>query len=370
MPFITIPAIKFYQNGNQLFSFVINGKKIPLFASISRIKRGDEQALVGYQRPQVISHISEIRRYLESGHSMIPNAIVIAFDDRVSFMPNSTSNTESESCLGHLKVPVDADTENRSKSGWIVDGQQRMTAIQEADIASFPMCIVGFIANDERTQREHFIRVNSAKPLPKDLIDELIPETDALLDTVKEKRKFPLKLRNQLNQDGNSPFFGRIRTPTVPAGYIASSSVVKMLDNSLSNGVLFRHRRVASDDVATMLTILTNYWKAVHLTFGEAWELPPTKSRLTHGAGIISLGLIMDTICDRLAKTRVPETKQFAVELQRLIPFCAWTSGQWNFGSGMSRKWNDLQNIPRDIELLAHYLLLRYQAESAHHRLK
>src|SRR5208283_2335235 len=148
-----------------------------------------------------------------------------------------------------LKVPVDADTEDRPKSGWIVDGQQRMTAIQEADITSFPICIVGFIASDERAQREHFIRVNSAKPLPKDLIDELIPETDAVLDSTKEKRKFPLKLRNQLNQDGTSPFFGRIRTPTVPTGYIASSSVVKMLDNSLSNGVLFRHRRVASDDV-------------------------------------------------------------------------------------------------------------------------
>jgi hypothetical protein len=35
----------------------------------------------------VLSHISEIRDYLESDNPMIPNAIVVAFDRRVRFEP-------------------------------------------------------------------------------------------------------------------------------------------------------------------------------------------------------------------------------------------------------------------------------------------
>jgi hypothetical protein len=171
-------------------------------------------------------------------------------------------------------------------------------------------------------------------------------------------------LRNRLNQEEASPFKGRIKTPTVPGGYIASSSVVRMLDNSLSNGVLFRHRRIASNDVDTMLAILFNFWSAVRATFPDEWELPASKSRLTHGAGVISLGLIMDAICDRLARTRVPEQRQFRTELTKLIPDCSWTAGEWNFGSGVRRRWNDIQNTPKDIELLAHHLLSRYQAQS------
>jgi DGQHR domain-containing protein len=360
MTSLTVPAIEFRQGTNRLYVFAINGKKIPLFAAISRIKR-DGNKLLGYQRPQVISHIAEIKHYLESANPMIPNSIVIAFDRRVRFTRRGKSD-DPEGAIGKLEIPIDAGVEDLDKPGWIVDGQQRMSAIQDADKKSFPMCVVGFIAEDEQAQREQFIRVNSAKPLPKDLIDELITETDAVLDTAKEKRKFPLEMRNRLNYDIDSPFCGRIKTPTMPSGVIASSSVVKMIDNSLSNGVLFRHRfaKNGSDATETMANILKNFWQSVAITFPDAWEKPPTKSRLTHGAGIISLGFIMDAVCDRFARTRVLSVSQFSQELSKIKPYCSWVSGRWKFGAGTVRKWNEIQNIPRDIEILANYLVNRY----------
>ena len=364
MSSIKIPVIHFRQNNNHLYTFVINGKKIPLFASIARIKRNEENhELHGYQRPQVISHIGEIRRYLESENSMIPNSIVVAFDERVKFTAMATQNKGHESGFGYLEIPVDADVEDIEKPGWIVDGQQRMTAIQEANIEAFPICVVGFIAGDAESQREHFIRVNSAKPLPKDLIDELIPETSAFLDTIKYRRKYALKLRNYLTYMQGSPFYYKVKTPTAPKGIITSGSVVKMLENSLSNGVLFRHRDTGDDATRIMLVIVRNFWGAVASTFPEEWLLPPSKSRLTHGAGIVSLGLIMDAICDRFADTLILEESVFADELAKLKPNCAWTRGEWNFGGGIIRRWNDIQNIPRDIELLANHLVKLYSAK-------
>jgi hypothetical protein len=43
--------------------------------------------VAGYQRPEVFSHISEIRNYIESKNPLLPNAIVLAFDHRVKFVP-------------------------------------------------------------------------------------------------------------------------------------------------------------------------------------------------------------------------------------------------------------------------------------------
>jgi hypothetical protein len=225
---------------------------------------------------------------------------------------------------------------------------------------------VGFIAENQNDEREQFIRVNSAKPLPKDLIDELITETNAVFDANKERRRLPLEIRNRLNYDDDSPFRGRIKTPTVPAGFVSSSSVVKMIENSLSNGVLFRFLRLSCGrpDLDGIMMTLKIFWHAVATTFHDAWENPPTKSRLTHGAGIISLGYVMDAICGRYAQKAFLTQEEFAQELSTIESACAWTTGEWKFSGGGLRKWNDLQNTPKDIELLAHHLLSRYRGDS------
>src|SRR5947208_9865388 len=84
---LRIPALEVSQTpGRTLYSFAIDGKLIPGFATVSRIRRNGT-ALEGYQRPEVLSHIAEIRAYLEGQSPMIPNALVIAFDSRVRFDP-------------------------------------------------------------------------------------------------------------------------------------------------------------------------------------------------------------------------------------------------------------------------------------------
>jgi len=60
-------------------SFAVDGKKLPLFAAVSRIRRDGDADVEGYQRPEVLSHIASIRRYLESGSPMIPNALCNRF---------------------------------------------------------------------------------------------------------------------------------------------------------------------------------------------------------------------------------------------------------------------------------------------------
>jgi hypothetical protein len=74
---------------------------------------------------------------------------------------------------------------------------------------------------------------------------------------------------------------------------IKDNSVLKMLGHSISDRALYRFRDPASGkgDVEAMLGLLTSFWQAVKYTFPEAWGIPPRKSRMMHGVGIISLVL-------------------------------------------------------------------------------
>ena len=360
---LRVPALRVTQGeSRQLYSFAVDGKVLPSFAAVSRIKRAEKGEVLGYQRPEVASHIAEIRDYLESGSPMIPNAVVVAFDDRVKF---EVADLQQDGYVvsGELLIPIDHSLPDSDKPGWVVDGQQRLAAVRDADVDAFPMCVVAFVASDDAEQREQFILVNSTKPLPKGLIYELLPATSAHLPSLLEKRRFPALLLNRMNMDEDSPLRGRIKTPTVPDGVIRDNSVLKMLENSLSDGVLYRFR--GSDDSADvdgMIATLKAFWFAVAETFGEAWELPPRRSRLTHGAGVVSLGFIMDAIADRKRSDGVLTSETFRDDLQGISAVCRWTDGYWNFGPGMQRKWNEIQNTSKDIQLLSNFLLVQYKS--------
>ena len=365
--YIRVPALRIKQGTErQLFSLAIEGKKITDIASISRIKRGGEE-LLGYQRPEVQKHINEIKRYIESANPMIPNPVIIAFDNRVYFEPFS----EQDDSIGYLVIPssVEADFQ---KPGFIVDGQQRTAALRDAEIESFVMPVSAFITDNDAEQREQFMLVNSTKPLPKTLLHELAPHTEGRLPSELQARKFPSLLTQRLNFE-NGPLKGKIKTATNPAGIIADTSMIKMIDGSLRDGALyhFRDAETGTGDDTKIVQLLNNFWGAVALVFQEEWSLPPRQSRLLHGVGILALGSMMDEIYDTHhgytpGWEDVPSVEQFKKELQEIKPMCQWSKGVWNFGSDIdgtpvNRKWNDLQNLSKDIALVTDYLVGAYR---------
>jgi DGQHR domain-containing protein len=395
---LEVPAIAIRQAGKRhLYAFAVDGKRLHDFAQISRLGRDAGEKIAGYQRPEVISHIAEIRNYLESEEPMLPNAIVVAFNSRVQFKPLNGGRSDSAPIHGYLSIPTDVDSEG-VKAGWIVDGQQRAAAIRDAKLEGFPVFVTGFITDSVAEQREQFILVNSTKPLPKGLIYELLPGTDVQLATHLQKRRFPAYLLERLNYDSRSPLHLAIQTPTNPfvdfsarngrgfnkgktakapekrdgdkdpgtakiQGFIKDNSILRMLENSLHDGALYRCRLQADGEMDTerMLELLFNFWRAVADVFCDAWGKPPTRSRLTHGVGIVSMGHVMDAIADRFRSKGIPTVDEFAADLTSLSPLCSWTDGYWNFGQSNQRKWNEIQNTSKDIQLVANYLLVNYR---------
>lgn len=231
------------------------------------------------------------------------------------------------------------------------------------------MAVTAFITDSAEEQRKQFILVNSTKPLPKGLIHELLPTTSGHLPRTLLRKRFPALLLETLNYDENSPFRLRIKTATNPDGVIKDNSVLRMIENSLTEGSLYRFRDpdTGEGDVDGMIDLLTNFWEAVADVFSGAWGVDepasPRRSRLVHGCGIVSMGFVMDAITDRFYEKAIPTMGDFKSDLRRLAPSCRWTNGTWDFGPGQVRKWNELQNTSKDIRLLTNYLLTRYRED-------
>lgn len=360
---IRVPAIEVRQGERSIYCFAIDGKHLLDFTAVSRVRRTDQGDLDGYQRPEVMNHIRAIKRYIESPEALLPNAVVLAFDDRVQFVvPPRRRSPVDYSTMGELVIPVDETLDDSEKPALLVDGQQRIAAIRDADVAEFPVAAVAFIASGADEQRSQFILVNNTKPLPKGLIHELLPDASGYLPPKYARRQLPAQVMTRLNLDSDSPFRGAIATPTSPDGYIKDNSVLKMIENSLYDGALYQYRdpEDGSGDIEQMVLHLKIFWSLVEATWPIEWKLIPRKSRLTHGVGIQAMGYIMDALTEGHTADTLPNIG-LENRLGELHDMTAWSSGVWNLGPSDQRRWNGLQNTPNDVKLLTNALLNKVQ---------
>jgi DGQHR domain-containing protein len=241
---------------------------------------------------------------------------------------------------------------------WIVDGQQRSLALAKSKNNRIPVPVVAFISPDIETQREQFILVNKAKPLPTRLINELLPEVDVLLPRDLSSRKLPSELCNILNRDPSSPFHKLIRRESVASnqqGVVVDSAVIDSIKRNLRPpmGALSQYKGTVETDTKAMYKALLVYWSAVRDTFPEAWGRAPTNSRLMHSAGIKAMGALMDQIMLRADSTSNPE-KEIRESLARIAANCRWTSGVWE---GLNWRWNEIQSTTQHISRLSEHLI-------------
>ncbi len=346
-------------SGRHVYSFAINARQLLDIAQIPRVRRGKDRELEGYQRPEIVGHIAEIRRYLESDEAVLANTVVVAFSESVSFEPQGEPNGASQ--LGH--ITIEAPSEGEPLPGFVVDGQQRLAAASSSHHAEFPLFVTAFLAPSVAEQRKQFVLVNRTKPLPQGMIFELLADIEGHLPTPLARARLASTLTSRLNQD-KGVLQGKIRTPTYPSGIIKDNSMRRAISHSLNDGALFQ---VAQSDGRdkwenetqmqdAMQSILATFWEGVSLAFPEAWSLPPKASRLTHGVGIVALGFVMDHLHTRRLKGADWNAGSVANELRTLAPDCAWMSGAWHFSDDDVRGWNVLQNTDRDVRLLARHL--------------
>jgi DGQHR domain-containing protein len=367
--FLERHALRVVQDpAHPVYLFVLSPEDLLDIAEVSRMTRDDDGDLSGYQRPEVRRHVRNITAYLDSnqGRVLFPHAPILSLPSTVRFRRARTPGSRGElGESGTLVIP--RPTKGEAKPGWIVDGQQRVLALSRSTSRAFPVPVCAFVADDVRTQREQFLLINSAKPLPRGLISELLPDVEVVLPSDLSVRRAPSALCDALNRDRSSPFFGLIKRSSMERAQrkkaiVSDTTLIKVFEESFSSpfGALFPYRNIATGqtDYERIQQLLNLYWSAVRDTFPEAWGLPPTSSRLMHSAGLRAMGRLMDRVMSSpdLDDRRLPQ--RLRRDLARLKPHCAWTEGKWKGLGGV--KWNEIQNVGAHVRMLSEHIQRSY----------
>lgn len=326
---------------HDVFVFAATPVEVLATAEIDRVGRADDGSLKGFQRHQIASHIKEIRDYLSREDALLPNAVILAFVDGVVI---------HECADGTLDVIVQTE---HGKPGFVVDGQQRLTALSGLDKPGFQVFVSAVICKDYNELRQQFVLINNTRPLPKALIYELLPTIDGLPQRF-TARKFASLIVDRLNFSLDSSLCGEIRQHTNPTGMLSDTAMQKVVINSASDGAI-RDFVQYEDREERAFRLVSEFFAGVTDVFGPEWYgMTPRLSRLRHGAGIVAMGFVMDTL---YAVSGATDRKHFADGLKLLKPYTAWTSGTWVLDATDQRPWNGIQNTPTDIDLLTRHLV-------------
>lgn len=321
--------------------FVTTAADIARIARIDRLSRTKEGQPSGFQRPQIASHIREIGDYLARKDAILANPIVVGFVDGASIR-------KTKAGIHELVVDI-----TNGAPGWIVDGQQRFSALMEIGHHEFQVPVSAFICETEEELRRQFILINNTKPLPKGLIYELLPNVSGLPYRY-ESRAEAARMIESLNYKRGSSLRGMIYGQTNPHGVIRDTLLQRMLMNSLSDGALRLYRENPKLLHSKGVDLISEYFYAVRHVFHDAWDdHTPKTSRLVHGVGITAMGFVMEYIHSAIGATR---REDFIAPLTALRSATAWTEGEWELGTER-RRWNSLQNVSADWKLLSFYLV-------------
>ncbi|MBL4641015.1 MAG: DGQHR domain-containing protein [Erythrobacter sp.] len=346
-------AIRFAQGETELFMFTAPGDRIADIADISRVQRKEGGVLGGFQRKDIRGHIADIAEYLGKGDVIFPNPIIIALAPGVRF----TAARGPKSMLGNAAAGTLHILGDNAR-GWIVDGQQRSLALEQSG-SKLPVPVIAFVSADIAVHREQFILVNKARPLPRGVVDVLLPSLDAaVLPRDLGPRKIPNVLVDALNQNRNSPFHGLIiRAGEENGGAVVNDqALLKAIKRSISSplGALAPYGGKGREaDIQAMYAILSGFWSAVRTVFPEAWGRSPRESRLMHSAGIETLGFLLDRILGRPDAAADPFAHSIEA-LERIAPYCRWTEGRWE---EIDLEWNEVEYTAKSINRLRDHLI-------------
>jgi DGQHR domain-containing protein len=335
--------------GHKIISVVAKASDVSAFASMARAGRDATGALHGFQRPQIAGHIREIREYLRTPDAVLPSSIVVGFTNSVEVRDIAN---------GIVEVSIDA---SNGPPGYVIDGQQRLSALAGLPEKDFDILVSVLVCPDLEELRRQFVLLNSVRPLPKELVYELLPGIPDLPNR-RSSRGFAAQLTERLNFDPASSLRGLIYQHTNPSGIIRDTAIQKLIMHSLSDGAI--RAMPEKTRLRNGFQLLSDFFGGVRCVFADDWcNHTPKTSRLVHGAGVQAMGFVMEFLVGRDgAQTR----EDFTRGLSALKGRTAWTHGAWRFSDSELLPWNRLESSHRQVMKLAQYLVAIVRSSPRH----
>jgi DNA sulfur modification protein DndB len=234
----SVPALRAKMGDHTYFSFSITPEYLLKIAYISHRAKGKASDVNTYQRMVKKSRLKNIRDYI-SDNGIFPTNIVINLEHDKSNKPRfepAEQRLQGDDAGGDFGI---LHLSPSYRSAWIIDGQHRLFAYsghQKAESAY--LNVLAFIGLPPSEQAQLFIDINhEQKSVKRNLLVELYAELN--WDAEDEKTRVNAivsKVIQSLNENKNSPFWGRILLSDdrrTEKRCISLESIFRALDMSL-----------------------------------------------------------------------------------------------------------------------------------------
>ena len=298
-----------------------------LLVNLARVPERNHLKKTGYQRKASLPRVRRLANELAHKKVDLPTAILCNIRD-IAPADLLTRHEDGDTYMLNL----DADShKGKDLSLYIVDGQHRMKALEEAmqngiKLHNFKVPFVCMLGADENKEMEQFHVVNSnAKSVPTDLALELLraraDNNPAFLDDIiKAGKKWQIEAeRTTENLAKHSQIWkDRIRMPNMPKANttIGSASMVRSL------GTLFRHATIFSaiKDEQQQVQIIDAYWQGIRSILRDPFDLPKDYS-IQKGVGVRVLHGILPIVVEHVRSKgdSIYSKEAYAVILEDLL---------------------------------------------------
>lgn len=256
----------------------------------------------GYQRILKKPHFEQIKKYLNNPKNVIPNSVVIAFNNELEIdgnvaagatlenikienpvNPEGESDEETEIGLGRIQIRIhpDCDTDEEldelkvsdKRSAYVIDGQHRISGgSASCEDTYFP--VTAFVGGTKEDQAFHFIVINrKAQKVSKHDIDSVIPKS------IYAKLQERLANASIINSDADivyaldnlsdSPFKGKIYWANNPdkTAPINKGAIDKLIGTT--RRLPQELREAFADDI---YEIIKTIWNGVYKHLAPLWK--------------------------------------------------------------------------------------------------
>ncbi len=266
------------KGNNKYYVFVIQPNKLIKLAYVYRKELASpQQALGAYQRLVNRKRLENIKKYLDGG-GFFPNNIIINFTQKPTFEPFASKQEFGDIPYGKLTLPP------YYGSAWIIDGQHRLFGYAKTDKKdSGNLMVVAFDNLDVKKQANLFVEINvNQKSINSNLLWDIYPDIYEGSEDAKQLSLRTISLiAKKLNGEKKSPFYNRIRIPSIRISQKDTNYTNLTLTNicdSISNnelitdngGLLFRETYEYSINFA--FDIVKQFFDYVSDKLKEDWE--------------------------------------------------------------------------------------------------
>ena len=365
---------------------LMNFYELRKICGIHRFHSPDKINKIGVQRLKHIKWVEELQEGLKSPKAEMWSTAIIYFDiDKIEY--TKLRDFEDQE-IGVIIINYDGHVFDADKPGWILDGQQRMWALENIAINTEdsdsleligPITIViGEFEDNDSNDKLDFIRrtfyiTNKTQNLPsnfrKDLLATLDESSQEIL-TKKDKRDTLIaSIVDDLSKDVDSPFknlidMSNLGLPRKQGEYISRGAMNYVIQQILEYEAFNKDNLPIpkSDNRYNFnMKLIKDYFNAIRYIFLNEWETSTEESRIRSRLVLTSFASLLSKILHISVALSRDRENRFRVLVQEILKISEDERTQFDINSSLLL---NLKNNQADIRTLTTNLIRIYAQNS------